>query len=114
MDLGCGVIATRTCYRPDRVLNPDAGPDVEWLGLILEHRRPDDGTRCRSSIVFDLPEASSLLPSVHRWQVEQWDPLTLSPSVLCRARVHTGDPARGYGPECGWHGFIRNGLWVAA
>ena len=34
------------------------------------------------------------------WTVESDDPLTLSPSILCRA--------------CGDHGFIRNGKWVRA
>jgi hypothetical protein len=34
------------------------------------------------------------------WKVEQDDPITLSPSVLCRA--------------CGDHGFVRNGKWVRA
>lgn len=34
------------------------------------------------------------------WKVEQNEPLTLSPSILCRA--------------CGDHGFIRNGRWVRA
>lgn len=34
------------------------------------------------------------------WTVEQLDPLTISPSVLCRA--------------CGNHGFIRDGRWVPA
>ncbi len=34
------------------------------------------------------------------WIVEQRDPLTLSPSILCRT--------------CGHHGFIREGRWVPA
>lgn len=34
------------------------------------------------------------------WTVEQLDPLTISPSVLCRT--------------CGNHGFIRDGRWVPA
>lgn len=35
-----------------------------------------------------------------RWKVEAPDPLTVSPSILCRT--------------CGHHGFIRNGKWVPA
>lgn len=31
------------------------------------------------------------------WQIESWEPLTLSPSLLC---------------HCGDHGFIRGGRWV--
>ena len=34
------------------------------------------------------------------WRIERLDPLTLSPSLLCRA--------------CGHHGFIRDGKWVPA
>lgn len=33
----------------------------------------------------------------HRWRLESLDPLTLSPSLLCRI--------------CGTHGFIRSGRW---
>jgi len=33
------------------------------------------------------------------WKVEQWEPLTLSPSVLC---------------HCGFNGFVREGRWVRA
>lgn len=39
-------------------------------------------------------------PDFQAWKVESDDPLTLSPSILCRA--------------CGDHGFIRNGKWVRA
>ncbi len=34
------------------------------------------------------------------WDVEQLEPLTISPSLACRA--------------CGHHGFIREGKWVPA
>jgi hypothetical protein len=34
------------------------------------------------------------------WRVEQDDPLTLEPSIACR--------------DCGLHGFIQHGRWVAA
>jgi hypothetical protein len=34
------------------------------------------------------------------WAVESMEPLTLSPSILCRT--------------CGHHGFIREGKWVPA
>lgn len=38
--------------------------------------------------------------SAAAWLVEQAEPLTISPSLLCTA--------------CKRHGFIRNGLWVPA
>lgn len=34
------------------------------------------------------------------WTIEQFEPLTLSPSLLCRI--------------CGHHGFVRNGCWAPA
>jgi hypothetical protein len=40
------------------------------------------------------------VPSQLSWTLVQLDPLTLSPSLLCRV--------------CGHHGFIREGRWVPA
>lgn len=37
---------------------------------------------------------------IQTWKVESEEPLTLSPSILCRA--------------CGDHGYIRNGRWEKA
>lgn len=72
----------------------EGGPRV---GLIESHRTPD-GRECSGSVTFDVPEAEGL-PGP-RWTVESWEPLTLSPSILCRG--------------CGWHGWIRNGRWEPA
>jgi len=36
----------------------------------------------------------------YKWDVIKLDPLTLAPSLLCRA--------------CGHHGFVRDGKWVKA
>lgn len=68
-------------------------------GLIESHPRPDNGERCSGAITFDLVETIDL-GSRPRWTVVSRDPLTLEPSLLCRA--------------CGHHGFIRNGQWVPA
>ena len=51
------------------------------------------------SIAFDLPSQAHVPASV-RWTLESLEPLTLSPSLLCR--------------WCGRHGFIRDGKWVPA
>jgi hypothetical protein len=64
-------------------------------GLIMEHPRPDNGETCNGAIDFE-PHGT---PS-HSWKVESWDPLTLSPSLLCRL--------------CGRHGFLRENKWVDA
>lgn len=66
-----------------------------WGGLHY-HPRPDNGEECAGAVAFapreDKPEP--------QWQVHSLQPLTLSPSVLCRI--------------CGCHGFIRNGRWENA
>ncbi|HWP59555.1 MAG TPA: DUF6527 family protein [Candidatus Acidoferrales bacterium] len=88
-------------WRPDRSVNPqfDGIPDVDKYGAIIEHRKPD-GTRCAGMIVFDGDVSRRIEPDRERWTVESWDPLTISPSVLCT--------------DCGDHGFIREGKWVKA
>lgn len=90
------------CWAPDRELNPQwAGvPDVPRAGALIWHKSPKDGSQCTGAVNFDLPEARHLAPADHRWTVESWEPLTLSPSVLCG--------------RCGDHGFIRGGKWVRA
>jgi hypothetical protein len=71
------------------------------VGLVEAHPRGDNPTeRCSGTIRFDTPEAHAAYqyPGAF-WQVQSWDPLTVSPSLLC---------------SCGNHGFIREGKWVPA
>jgi hypothetical protein len=67
------------------------------VGIIEEHPGKD-GARCSGYVKFrgrdPNPEGR---PS---WVVEQEEPLTLSPSVLCTT--------------CGHHGYVREGKWVPA
>jgi hypothetical protein len=81
-------------------LGPDchcvlARRDGELWGLDFYHRRPD-GLACFGWV--------PLAPhSPDGWTLDQLDPLTISPSVLCR------------GGACGdFHGWIRNGKWESA
>lgn len=105
IDLGDEHTLTFMAWAPDRDLNPqyDGIPDVERFAASIEHRRPDNGERCTGAVTFDGEVARELAArgsyNQARWTVESWDPLTLSPSVLC---------------ECGDHGFIREGRWVRA
>lgn len=69
------------------------------IGAIENHpdqREPEK--TCAGSIMFDTPEGRQFHGP--HWTIEQEDPLTLSPSILCRA--------------CGNHGFIRDGKWIPA
>ena len=101
VNIGHGVAIEFTSWRPDRDLNPqyDGIPDVERYGLIVDHPTLTGGS-CTSGITFDTEVARRIEPDKPMWTVESWEPLTLSPSLLCRA--------------CGCHGWIRDGKWVPA
>lgn len=100
LDLGHGHTLRYTSWAPDRALNPQYAdlPDIERVGAIVAHRKPD-GELCEGSILFDNEMTRRLFAGRPCWTVEQWEPLTLSPSLLC---------------ACGDHGFIREGRWVPA
>jgi hypothetical protein len=88
MDLGHGV----TVQFVDCECGDPSGHEHRPCGIQWHHLRPD-GTPCvgLDYIPFGAP---------HGWVVESREPLTLSPSLLCRA--------------CNTHGFIRGGKWVPA
>jgi hypothetical protein len=115
LDLGDGHSLVWTDWDPDLELNPQylglpperpgehhgaiirhpAGPTPQtWSDAFLEGL-------CEGGIVFDTERnrATPAWDAQARWQVDSWDPLTISPSVLC---------------ACGDHGFIREGRWVRA
>jgi len=86
LDLGPGYQGRFVSWGPDRGLNPqyEDMPDVERYGLIISHPDARDPAKTHDSmIVFDGPVQQKLAPDTPRWQVESWDPLTISPSVLC-------------------------------
>lgn len=107
-------------WAPARDLNPqyDGVPDVQRYSAVIEHPSLIDGSLCLSAIHFDTPEVRLVdeasrkhceklgIPyhDYPRWQVESWDPLTVSPSLLCT-------PGK---LGCGDHGFIRQSKWVRA
>jgi hypothetical protein len=100
LDLGHDHMLRYTTWAPDRELNPQYAdlPDVKWIGAIIAHRKAD-GELCEGAIFFDSETARRVFPDKSRWTVESWEPLTLSPSLLC---------------SCGDHGFIREGKWIPA
>jgi hypothetical protein len=99
LDLGSGVFGWWTSY--------DArmpGKEPLRAGLIYCH--PDaadaperEGDACYGTVLFRLPELEYAFPGRPTWEVVQWEPLTLSPSLRC---------------SCGHHGFIREGRWQGA
>ena len=101
LDLGHDHTLMFTHWAPDRALNPqyDGLPDVPRIGATVCHLKPD-GSPCASGIHFDSEVARRVFPGQTGWTVESWEPLTVSPSLLCL--------------RCGDHGFIREGKWVPA
>ena len=79
---------------------------VNIVGATEEHPSAKDtsvhkaGEACAGGVYFDVPELPAGWKPLQRWTVESWNPLTLSPSVLCTL--------------CGNHGFIRESKWVLA
>lgn len=82
IDLGSGVYATPFGRQ---------GHDGH-AGIHVGHYH-DDGTWCEGGVLFEPMDGRPT------WTVEQWDPLTISPSVAA---------------ACGMHGFIKQGRWVPA
>lgn len=107
IDLGGGHKLRYTSWTPDRELNPQYAddPDVPRWGAILVHPAGphpmmlNPSGECEGAITFDGPMQRKLAPDTPRWTVVSWEPLTLSPSILC---------------ACGVHGHIREGRWVPA
>jgi hypothetical protein len=73
------------------------------VAAINDYHLKADGTLCAGFISFRGRTWSKQFesnPAHQAWDVVCDEPLTLSPSLLCRA--------------CGDHGFIRAGRWVRA
>jgi hypothetical protein len=87
VDIGHGVTIELS-----REYGVEEGPPV---GLTWRHPSPKTGEPCKGGFVAFAGRYMD-----DGWKVESDEPLTLSPSLLCRA--------------CGCHGFIRAGRWVPA
>ena len=101
LDLGHDHAIQIAVWDPDLELNPDlahlAGQLPVRVTGIVTHKLPGGGD-CEGAITFDSEIARAHFKGPF-WTVESWEPLTLSPSLLC---------------HCGDHGFIRGGRWVPA
>jgi hypothetical protein len=96
VDIGHGMFYSKCVFRGD------------WVGIYEWHRcgardvpgLHGDGTTA-FWVPFDVPAADAVTTGLGpRWELVQEEPLTLAPSILCRA--------------CGNHGFIQAGRWVPA
>lgn len=108
VDIGGGNVVSLSSWAPDRGIAANAErfagvPDEPRFGLVWRHPagpKLEGAEHCIGSITFDNPSSRTTVPERSRWTVETWEPLTISPSLLCMA--------------CGAHGFIRDGRWVPA
>jgi hypothetical protein len=74
----------------------------EVAGANVYHHRPD-GAECVGWVAFAGRAWARSFPdglAGKSWDVVKDEPMTLTPSILCRA--------------CGDHGFIQDGRWVKA
>lgn len=90
-DLGHGVYWTKVMASGD-----------EWIGILEWHeclaaQNCSDAGLSAGGVYFE--NATTDIKGA-RWQLVSGDPLTILPSVLCRA--------------CGLHGWITDGRWVPA
>lgn len=109
LDLGHGHTLRYLSWAPDRDLNPQYAdlPDVDKWGAIIGHPvgphpivpAAQSSGYCEGVVTFAGDVQQRLEPDRPTWTVESWDPLTISPSVLC---------------ACGDHGYVRGGQWVPA
>ena len=121
LDLGHGHIGEFTRWAPDRNIPANAEryrdvEDVLHFGLTIAHPKGPKGCDCNwapnwevatdptkalciAAITFKSPTQAKVRPEGPTWDVASYEPLTVSPSILC---------------HCGDHGFIRDGQWVPA
>ena len=100
IDLGDDHAIQWVSWAPNRDLNPQYTdlPDVERYAADVRHLNPQ-GQPCMGYITIESEVARRIGTGSPTWDVLSWDPLTLSPSLLC---------------SCGDHGWIRGGRWVRA
>lgn len=64
-----------------------------------QRRASDDRGWCMGGFQWRIPGPDYPTQNQGLWTLDAWEPLTLSPSLLC---------------SCGAHGFIREGHWISA
>lgn len=98
IDLGHDHYLTFDSWCPDRELNPQYKdyPDVQRWGATIEHPNMQNPEQKHMGGLIFHGEVQDKISPYAKWDVESWEPLTISPSVLC---------------SCGDHGFVRNGRW---
>lgn len=118
IDLGCDHYLVWLRWAPDdteenrKWLKIRRGrlPVVDKWGALIRHYRAD-GFLCEGAITFDGEwQRRVKIISEFLWKVECWNPLTITPSLLCQCPTlnHKGEVVG----KCGDHGNIIKGKWV--
>lgn len=89
-------------------INIGGGHEIEFVSYkgaekvaINDYHKTSDGKPCQGFIPFRgnaWADQFKDSPDYQSWEVHSIEPLTITPSLLCRS--------------CGDHGFITNGKWV--
>jgi hypothetical protein len=75
------------------------GTAGDYCIVLYEGKVQGIAIKCRGcSRESYLPISDS--PATPSWSIQNYSPLTLAPSCLCRA--------------CNWHGYLTNGRWIEA
>ena len=98
LDLGSGVYAAFMGYAQER--HPDA-PDK--CGVIISHPAPTETGRCGGAVFWWRPVGEQ----GPVWTLNSLEPLDLSPSIRCKQPLKNGEMFE-------FHGYIKQGRWVAA
>lgn len=67
--------------------------------IVYSHLRPD-GSYCEGHVTPSGSAWAKDMTTLETWDVQSFEPLSMTPSLLCRA--------------CKDHGFITRGKWVPA
>jgi len=118
LDLGSNHWVWLVDWDPDLDLNPQ-WKNIPKLKLgehaqaYIGHLRPGDGAYCEVLINFDIARTRGLLSVPDVWTVSSWNPITVTPDIICHAPTvfAQGQPPSG---ECGDHGSIQGRQWVPA
>ena len=73
--------------------------DRAKAGICLCHLT-ENGEMCVSNFPFDFPDvrAAMVNPELSLWKLDKEEPLTLTPSLICKG--------------CGLHGYLKEGMWA--
>lgn len=102
-DLGNGYSFEFLRWSPDRELNPqyDGLPDAEKICILISCPHGNNGCCHLKQKSHQADYERIFGNSANWWDVQVWEPLTMSPSIQFLT------------PKC-CHGYIRQGRWVDA